>query len=89
MAQKERRNEQGGADRRQRLFSHKVADDHRIRRVVKLLKKGSEQNRKEKDQQLFPDHTFRDLVSLIVCLHSHICISPTFPSISAITVSPA
>ena len=44
------------------LFSHKLSNDHGIRRVVKLLEKCPEQDRKEKEQELLPDHAVRDPV---------------------------
>ena len=46
----------------QSLFSDKPAHHHGIRRVVKLLEKCPEQDRKEKEQKLLPDHTVRDPV---------------------------
>ena len=44
------------------LFSHKLSNDHGICRVVKLLEKCPEQDRKEKEQELLPDHAVRDPV---------------------------
>ena len=55
------------------LFSHKLSNDHGIRRVVKLLEKCSKQDREEKKQELLPDHAVRDPVVAhrIVLLKCH------------------
>ena len=64
----------GSSHRRQRLFSDKMADNHRVSRIVELLKKSPEQNRKEKDQQLLPDHTFCDLVCFLIFPFFYLCL---------------
>ena len=46
----------------QGLLSHKAAHHHGIRRIIKLLEKCPEQDRKEKEQELLPDHAVRDPV---------------------------
>ena len=38
----------------QGLFAHELAYDHRVYRVIKLLKKGSKQKREEKQKHLLP-----------------------------------
>ena len=52
----------------QSLFSDKPAHHHGIRRVVKLLEKGSQKNGKEEIEKLLPDDTLRDLVHSFFCL---------------------
>ena len=42
----------------------KVADNNTVGRVIYLLKKRSNYNRKKENQKLFPDHTLRDLILL-------------------------
>ena len=46
------------ANRRQCFFAYETPDNDRIRRIVELLEKGTEQDREEEQQQLFPDHPF-------------------------------
>ena len=55
--------QKGGASphRRQRPRSHEAPDDHRICRVIQLLKKGPEENREKEAENLFPDGPFRDI----------------------------
>ena len=45
---------------RQGLLAHIAANDHGVRRIVKLLKKRPKQNGKEKQQKLFPYHALCD-----------------------------
>ena len=52
----------------QSLFSDKPAHHHGVRRVVKLLEKGSQKNGKEEIEKLLPDDTLRDLVHGFFCL---------------------
>ena len=53
----------GGASHcRQSFGPYKAAYDYGVCRIIKLLKKGSQHNGKEKDQQLFPYNPFRDLI---------------------------
>ena len=40
------------AHRRQRLLSDKLSHDHRVRRIVELLEKGSEQDREKEKEVL-------------------------------------
>ena len=54
-----------------RLFADKVAYNHGVGSVVELLEKGSEQDREEKDQQLFPDDALCDLVGFGLSFCSH------------------
>ena len=51
----------GGAHRRQGLGADEPANDDGIHRIIHLLKKGPQQNREEKQKDLFPDNPFRDL----------------------------
>lgn len=46
----------------QRLRANELPHDDGVRRVVKLLKKRTEQNREKEIQQLLPDHALGDLV---------------------------
>lgn len=46
----------------QRFLAYEFAHDDGIRRVVELLEKRSQQNGKEKCQQVFPDDTLGDAV---------------------------
>ena len=52
----------GAAHRRQCFGTDKSSHDNRICRVVDLLKKGAQHNRKKENQQLFPNHAADDLV---------------------------
>ena len=54
----------GSAYGRQSFLSNEFSHDHGIRRVVKLLEKGSKQDGEEEDQKLLPDHAFRDPIIL-------------------------
>ena len=51
----------GGPHRRQGLGTDESAHDDGIHRIVHLLEKGSQQNREEKQKNLFPDDPFRNL----------------------------
>ena len=48
----------------QRLFAHIIAHHDGVHRVIELLEKGAQQNRKEKQQQLLPNHALGDPVFL-------------------------
>ncbi len=50
------------ADCRKRLRADEIADYNGIHRIVELLKKSPEQDRKKEDQKLFPNNAFRDSV---------------------------
>ena len=50
------------AHSRQRLGADKLTDNDRVNRVIQLLKKSADQDRKEEKQKLFPNNTFRDPV---------------------------
>ena len=52
----------------QGFFSDKTANYHGICRVVELLEKGSQKNRKEEVEKLFPDDALGDLVYWFFCL---------------------
>ena len=60
----------GSAHTCKRGFSDELSDDHGVDRVVKLLKKGTEYDRKEKEQKLSPDNALCDLID-ILCLLFH------------------
>ena len=47
----------------QRLFAYKPAHNNGIHGVIKLLEKGSKQDREEENQKLFPDDSFGDLIA--------------------------
>ena len=55
-------------DSRQSLLTYKTTDNNAVGRVIYLLKKCSDHDRKKENQKLFPDHTFCNLILLI---HSH------------------
>ena len=57
-------NDLGGrtAYARKRFFSHKLSHDHTVDRIIKLLKKSSEQDREEEQEKLLPDDAFCNLV---------------------------
>ena len=59
-------NDLGGrtAYARKRFFSHKLSHDHTVDRIIKLLKKSSEQDREEEQEKLLPDDAFCNLVFL-------------------------
>ena len=59
----------GAAYRCQGLFAGDVAHDDGIGGVVQLLKKGSQQNGKEKEQKLLPDYALGDSVFMAGRLH--------------------
>jgi hypothetical protein len=50
------------AHSRQRLGADKLTDNDRVNRVIQLLKKSADQDRKEEKQKLFPNNTFRNPV---------------------------
>ena len=45
----------GTTNARKCFLTRKLADDYRIHRVIQLLKEGTDQDRKEKQKNLFPD----------------------------------
>ena len=51
----------GGAHRRQGPGAHKPAHNDGIRRKIHLLEEGTQQNGKEENQNLLPDHALGDL----------------------------
>ncbi len=56
------------ADRGERDCADKSADNHGIGCVVEHLEKRTEQKRKEKDQELLPDHALCDAI-IVFLLH--------------------
>ena len=64
----------GGPHRRQRPGTDKPADDDGIHGIVHLLEKASQQNGKEKEQQLLPDHALRDALRRQFALHKKILL---------------
>ena len=54
----------GAAYRGERLLAYKVSHHYGVCRIIKLLKKGTEQDREEEDQKLLPDNSFRDLIDI-------------------------
>ena len=66
--------EASGAHRCQCLRSHEAADDDGIHGIIHLLKKGTQQNGEEKEQQLFPDHAFGDLLHIPVPFHKTVSL---------------
>ena len=67
------------ADSRQSFLTYKTTDNNAVGRVIYLLKKCPDHDRKKEDQKLFPDHTFRNLI-LLIHLHNS-PISYSFKSI--------
>ena len=58
----------GAAYSGQRLFAHILAHHHGVHRVVELLKKSPQQDGKEEQQELFPNHALGDPVLGLLAL---------------------
>ena len=65
----------GGPHRRQGLGADEPANDDGIHRIVHLLEEGSQQNGKEKAQQLLPDHPLGDPSCRIITNHETLLLS--------------
>ena len=65
----------GRPHRRQRLGADEPADDDGVHGIVHLLEKASQQNGKEKEKQLLPDHALRDALRRRFALHKN-CLLP-------------